>query len=102
MISTKLKIEHKFRPVTQLPCDILILVSAATQNIESCDRTNQKQSIQRETMEDIEPQDKNQKIVYSVVWALVLLCIAWPLAWFITPVWIFLLPFESILQPGTS
>jgi hypothetical protein len=62
-----------------------------------------EQKNKRLTMEDTAPLlTSNQKLLYSVVWALVLLCIGWPLAWFIAPVWIFLLPFESILQPGTS
>jgi hypothetical protein len=52
-------------------------------------------------MENTAPLKDNQKLLYSIVWTLVLICIGWPLAWFITPVWIFLLPFEAILQPGT-
>jgi hypothetical protein len=52
-------------------------------------------------MENTAPLKEDQKLLYSIVWALVLICIGWPLAWFVAPVWIFLLPFEAILQPGT-
>lgn len=39
--------------------------------------------------------------VYMVVWIILLVVIAWPLAWFVAPIWIILLPFEAVLAPGT-
>jgi hypothetical protein len=35
-------------------------------------------------------------IVYKILWTLVLIIIAWPLAYFCATWWVFLLPFEGI------
>jgi hypothetical protein len=46
---------------------------------------------------EIQQQNNN---IYMVVWAVLLLFIAWPLAWFIAPIWVVLLPFEAAVPPG--
>jgi hypothetical protein len=40
-----------------------------------------------------------ERIGYSIVWILVLFFISWPLAGAIVPIWIFILPLESLLPP---
>jgi len=38
--------------------------------------------------------------VYMVAWTILLICLSWPLAWFVAPIWVFLLPFEIVVPPG--
>lgn len=36
-------------------------------------------------------------ICYSLVWLILLIFVAWPIACFVAPIWIFLMPFEAFL-----
>jgi hypothetical protein len=46
-------------------------------------------------------QSQTNNVVYMIVWAILLIIVAWPLAWFIAPIWVFLLPFEALIPPGS-
>ena len=39
---------------------------------------------------------KNNNIVYSVIWILLLIFLAWPIAGFCSAWWVFFLPFEGL------
>jgi hypothetical protein len=43
--------------------------------------------------------DVNKQLVQRLIWLFVTVFIAWPLAWFAAPVWVFLLPLEAVLEP---
>ena len=41
-----------------------------------------------------------ERYVYRIFWVLLLVLIAWPLAWFLAPIWIVLMPLEALFPPG--
>jgi hypothetical protein len=46
-------------------------------------------------------QTQKNNVVYMVIWIVLLILVAWPLAWFIAPIWVFLLAFEALIPQGT-
>lgn len=45
--------------------------------------------------------DSKQRAVYTVFWIVLLILVAWPLAWLLAPAWIVLLALEAVFPPGT-
>ena len=52
--------------------------------------------------ETMELQQQQSKLVYMVIWTILLVLVAWPLAFFVASIWVFLLPFEALIPVGTS
>jgi len=42
-------------------------------------------------------EEKKQSLARSVIWLVLLICLAWPMSWFLAPVYIFLMPFEALI-----
>lgn len=42
-------------------------------------------------------EEKKQSLARSVIWLILLICLAWPMSWFLAPVYIFLMPFEALI-----
>lgn len=46
-------------------------------------------------------QTQKNNFVYMIIWLVLLILVAWPLAWFIAPIWVFLLAFEAVIPQST-
>ena len=44
--------------------------------------------------------ETKERTVYTVIWVILLILVAWPLAWLLAPVWIVLLALEAVFSPG--
>jgi hypothetical protein len=44
--------------------------------------------------------NNENRMVYSVIWIILLFPVVWPLGWFLSPIWIVLLAGEAFLPPG--
>lgn len=44
--------------------------------------------------------NKENRVVYSVIWILLLFLVVWPLGWFLAPIWIVLLAGEAFIPQG--
>lgn len=54
-----------------------------------------------ETVQDGVVATKNDnRVVYSVIWIILLFLVVWPLGWFLSPIWIVLLAGEAFIPPG--
>lgn len=57
-----------------------------------------KEEKSRETsVANMESSTTANTVLYTIAWALLLVFLAWPLAWFCVSCWIFLLPFEGLV-----
>lgn len=56
-----------------------------------------------ETAQDgnVAPNNDN-RVVYSVIWIILLFLVVWPLGWFLSPIWIVLLAGEAFIPPGKT
>lgn len=45
------------------------------------------------------PLARNQKLMYSIFWLVMLVLLSYPLAWFLVWFWVLFLPFENVFDP---
>jgi hypothetical protein len=45
------------------------------------------------------PLERNQKLIYSIFWLIMLVVVSYPLAWFLVWFWVLFMPFEYVFDP---